>query len=189
VRPRGGALGFALLLALLIAAAGAAAAPHQFSSADGGYTVAFPAMPQEQITQEDNARTVLNALNHDNGYYAVVHVDHAFAVNTNDELEENIAKFCKQIGAPTQMRRKRKFAKGGGEQLPAEEFTFESEELVGKGIVMVEGQRTYMAVAFGVKPTNRKAAVDRFIASFKFKAAPRSKDKSPAVVEKAKPKP
>jgi hypothetical protein len=178
-----------MMAALAVAASPLMAAPHQFSSSDGGYAVTFPAAPKEEITQEDNARTVLNALNHDNGYYAVVHVDHAFAVNTDDELEENITKFSKQIGAPTQLRRKRKFAKAPGEQLPAEEFTFESAEIVGKGIVVVEGQRTYMVVAFGVKPHNRKAAVDRFLASFKFKAPPKAKDKkAPEVVEKSKAK-
>jgi hypothetical protein len=185
------AAGFAWAMAMLVAAPVVMAASHQFSSVEGGYSVTFPAMPQEQVSEEDNARTVLNALNHDNGYYAVVHVDHSFSVNTDDELEENVTKFSKQIRAPTQLRKKRKFAKAPGEQLPAEEFTFESDELVGRGIVVVEGQRTYMVVAFGVKPANRKAAVDRFLASFKFKppekSAPKAK-KSLETVEKAKPK-
>ncbi len=193
---RGGPVELAWVMAILVAAPAVMAAPHQFSSSDGGYAVTFPAMPQEQVTQENNARTVLNALNHDNGYYAVVHVDHAFDVKTDDELEENITRFSKQIRAPTQLRRKRKFTKGPGEQLPAEEFTFESDELVGKGVVVVEGQRTYMAVAFGLKPHNRKVAVDRFLASFKFKAPAKAKDKtsqkdkkSPEAVEKSKPEP
>jgi hypothetical protein len=126
------AVGVVLSIALLVAASAVMAAPYLFTSTDGGYWVTFPSMPQEQITQENNARTVLNALNHDNGYYAVVHVDHPFAVTADDELEGNITKFTKQIGAPTQVRRKKKFSKKSGEQLPAEEFTFESPELVGE---------------------------------------------------------
>src|SRR5262245_53821000 len=86
----------AVALTLLVAPLSPAApAPYQFKSDEGGYSVAFPAMPKEEITQENNARTVLNALNHDNGYYAVVHVDNAFATDANDELEGNIARFTK----------------------------------------------------------------------------------------------
>lgn len=187
-RRRRRALGVALSIGLLASISVASAAPYQFSSADGGYSVTFPSLPEEQITNEGNARTVLNALNHDNAYYAVVHVDHAFAPNTDDELDDNITKFSKQIGAPTQLRRKKKFTKGPREQLPAEEFTFESPQLVGKGIVVVEGQRTYMAVAFATKPHDHKSAVDRFVASFKFKTPAKPKEKSPAPAEKVKSK-
>ena len=128
-----------------------------------------------------------NALNHDNGYYAVVHVDHKFDLKVDDELEGNINVFTKQINAPTQSRKKRKFVKGPGEQLPAEEFTFESSELVGKGIVIVEGRRVYMVAAFGSKPHDRKAAVDRFMKSFKFQA-PDKKNQDPPKVAKTKAK-
>jgi hypothetical protein len=175
-------------LTLFVAASPVAAAPYQFTSDDAGYSITFPAQPQEVVTEENNARTVLNAVNHDEGYYAVVHVIHSYDLSANDELEGNIAKFTQQIGAPTQLRRKRKFAKAPGEQLPAEEFTFDSVALVGKGIVIVDGRRTYMVVAFATKPHNRKATVDRFVASFKFKGPPRQKETTPKVVTKSKPK-
>ena len=64
-----------LIAALTLPARFSAAAPHQFTSADGGYSVTFPAAPQEQMNEDERARTVLNALNYDNGYFAVVHVD------------------------------------------------------------------------------------------------------------------
>lgn len=176
-------------LTLFLAASPVAAAPYQFMSEEAGYSITFPAQPQEQVTQENNARTVLNAINHDEGYYAVVHVDHSYDVSANDELDGNITKFTQQIGAPTQLRRKRKFAKAPGEQLPAEEFTFDSVALVGKGIVVVDGRRTYMVVAFATKPHNRKAAVDRFVASFKFKGPPKPKETTPKLLTKNKPKP
>ena len=165
-------------LLVLIAALAAAAAPYKFASAEGGYSVSFPAAPQEQVNEDDNARTVLNALNHDHGYYAVVHVDNKFDLKLNDELEGNINKFTEQFNAPTQLRRKKKIARGPGDELPAEEFTFESGELLGKGFVIVEGRRTYMIAAFAIKPNDRKAAVDRFINSFRLKASAPSKDKA-----------
>ena len=173
--------------AALLATCNVAVAVYRFTSVEGGYSVAFPAAPQEQIDEDANARKVLSALNHDNGYYAVVHVDHKFDLNTDDELEGNVTVFTKQINAPTQLRKKRKFTKGPGEQLPAEEFTFESSELVGKGIVIVEGRRVYMVTAFGTKPHDRKAAVDRFMKSFKFKG-PEKKEKAPQKEVKSKPK-
>ena len=179
---------FSLLAAALLATCNVAVALYRFTSVEGGYSIAFPAAPQEQIDEDTNARKVLNALNHDNGYYAVVHVDHKFDLKTDAELEGNINIFTKQINAPTQLRKKRKFAKGPGEQLPAEEFTFESNELIGKGIVIVEGRRVYMVAAFGSKPHDRKAVVDRFVKSFKFKG-PEKKEKDPQKVVKSKPKP
>jgi hypothetical protein len=170
----------ALVLALVLPLP-ALAAPYQLTSADGGYSITFPAGPQEQVNEDANARTVLNALNYDNGYYAVVHVDNKLDLKLNDELEGNINKFTEQFHAPTQLRRKKKVVRAPGEELPAEEFTFESDELVGKGIVIVAGRRTYMIAAFGLKPHDRKAAVDRFVKSFKFKiAAPIGKPPSKA---------
>lgn len=173
-------------LMLLVAGSAVGAATYQLTSDEAGYSITFPAKPQEEITQENNARTVLNALDHDNGYYAIVHVDHTYAVKADDELEGNITKFTQQIGAPTQLRRKRKFAKAPGEQLPAEEFTFESVALVGKGVVVVDGQRTFMVVAFATKPHNRKLAVERFVASFKLTGPGKQKEKTPPVAEKTK---
>jgi hypothetical protein len=165
-------------LLVLIAALAAVAAPYKFTSAEAGYSVSFPAAPREQVNEDTNARTVLNALNYDNGYFAVVHVDNKFDLKLNDELEGNINRFTEQLNAPTQLRKKKKIARGPGDELPAEEFTFESEELLGKGMVIVEGRRTYMVAAFAIKPNDRKAAVDRFINSFKLKAAAPGKDKA-----------
>jgi hypothetical protein len=45
-----------------------------------------------------------------------------------------------------------------------------------------------MVVAFASKPHDRKATVDRFVASFKFKSPPKPKETTPKVVTKSKPK-
>ena len=180
--------GIAASVMLLVAASPVAAASYKFTSDEAGYSITFPEQPQQEVTEENNAHTVLNAVNHDEGYYAVVHVDHAYEVSADDELDGNITKFTQQIGAPAQLRRRKKFAKAPGDQLPAEDFIFESVALVGKGFVVVDGRRTYMVVAFSNKPHNRKAAVDRFVASFKFKTAAKAKDIKPSPDAKAKPK-
>jgi hypothetical protein len=178
----------ALIAALLLAPRHATAAAHSFTSTEGGYSVSFPAAPQEQVSEDANARTVLNALNHDNAYYAVVHVDNKVDLKLNDELEGNIRKFTEQFHAPTQLRRKKKIPRAPGDELPAEEFTFESDALIGKGVVIVEGRRTFMVAAFAIKPHDRKATVDRFVKSFKLKASAPSNGK-PAKVTKEQPKP
>ena len=103
-----------LIAALTLPARFSAAAPHQFTSADGGYSVTFPAAPQEQMNEDERARTVLNALNYDNGYFAVVHVDNKRDLKLNDELEGNITKFTDQLNAPAQLRRKKKVARRAG---------------------------------------------------------------------------
>ena len=58
---------------------------------------------------------------------------------------------------------------------------------IGKGLVIVEGRRVYMVAAFGSKPHDRKAAVDRFMKSFKFQA-PDKKNQDPPKVAKTKAK-
>jgi len=188
-RPARGTILLAASLAVTLAAVWpAAAAPYQFTSAEGSYSLAFPAGPQEEINESETARSVLNALNHDNGYFAVVHVDHKFDPKPTDELEGNINKFTQQFNAPTQTRKKRKFTRAAGDQLPAEEFTFENEELKGKGIVIVDGRRTYMITAFALKPHDRQAAIDRFMKSFKLKVAPVAQPQPQKLVKgKAKP--
>jgi hypothetical protein len=180
---------FLVLCLLLVAPRPLAAASYLFTSPDGGYSVTFPAPPQEQVNEDDGARTVLNALNQDNAYYAVVHVDNKVDHDLDDELEDNVTRATKQFNAPTQLRKKRKFPRGSGDQLPAEEFTFESAELAGKGMVIVDGRRTYMVLALGIKPHEHKAAVDRFVKSFKFKVAPPASPKTAKVAkDRGKPK-
>jgi hypothetical protein len=176
-----------VLVPLALAPQPLAAAPYQFTATDGSYAVSFPAPPQEQVNEDEAARWVSNAVNHDNGYYAVVHVDNKVDHELDDELEDNVTKAAKQFNASTQLRKKMKITRGAGDQLPAEEFTFENAELAGKGMVIVDGRRTYMVLALGIKPHDHKAAVDRFIKSFKFKvAAPPASAK--VVKGKTKPK-
>jgi hypothetical protein len=176
----------ALIAALVLVTRPAAAYP--FTSTEGGYSVSFPAAPQEQVNEDATARTVHNALNYDNAYYAVIHVDNKVDLKVNEELDGNIKKFTEQFDAPTQLRRKKKFTRAPGNELPAEEFTFEGETVVGKGIVIVDGRRTFMVVAFAVKPHDRKATVDRFVKSFTFKVSAPNKPKA-AKATKIKPKP
>jgi hypothetical protein len=178
-----------VLVPLVLAPRPLAAAPYQFTASDGSYSVSFPMAPQEQVNEDEAARWVSNAVNHDNGYYAVVHVDNKVDHELDDELEDNVTKAAKQFNASTQLRKKLKVARGPGDQLPAEEFTFENAELAGKGMVIVDGRRTYMVLALGIKPHDHKAAVDRFIKSFKFKvAAPAGPSAAKVAKGKTKPK-
>jgi hypothetical protein len=177
------------LVSLALAPQPLAAAPYQFTASDGSYSVSFPAAPQEQVNEDEAARWVSNAVNHDNGYYAVVHVDNKVDHELDDELEDNVTKAAKQFNASTQLRKKLKITRGPGDQLPAEEFTFENPELTGRGLVIVDGRRTYMVLALGIKPHDHKAAVDRFIKSFKFKvAAPAGPNAAKIAKGKTKPK-
>jgi hypothetical protein len=46
-------------------------------------------------------------------------------------------------------------------------FTYESDKLAGKGLVIVSGRRSIMAAAFAFEPNDRRAAIDQFLQSFK----------------------
>ena len=172
-----GAMRLGQLAAVVIATCAVAVTVHAFTSKEGGYTVAFPAKPTESVEVEGNARTVLNTVTHDNVGYAVAHVDYEVDLKDDQEFDANLANIAKPFGASVTGRKRMKITRGPGDQLPAEEFVFESDSVAGKGLTILDGRRAYTAAAFGFKPHDRKAAVDRFMKSFKLKAKATPKEK------------
>jgi len=61
----------------------------------------------------------------------------------------------------------------GDKPLLAKQFTYESDRMTGRGIVVVEGLSSYLAAASALKPASREAAVNAFLRSFKLE--PRNK--------------
>lgn len=177
-----------LVAAALIAACSVGVAVYAFTSTEGGYTVAFPAKPSESVEIEGNARTVVNTLTHDNVGYAVAHVDYDVDIKDDQEFDANLANIAKPFAASVKSRKRLKITRGPGDQLPAEEFVFEGDTVSGRGLTILDGRRAYTAAAFGFKPHDRLAAVDKFMKSFKLKPKPKAKPKDQPKATAAKPK-
>jgi hypothetical protein len=81
--------------------------------------------------------------------------------------QANAVNFADAVKAPVTSRRRTQFIAASGEKLRQLEFSCESDKLADKGIVIVSGRRSIMAAAFAFKPNDRRAAIDRFLPSFR----------------------
>jgi len=157
----------AMLAAALWLAAGAAAASLEvYGSKEGDYAVDFPARPQEEIENGGNFRLVSHALSHDGAIYIAAHGDFAEPVKADLELDANIDNYVNAIrGCRVTWRGALAFARGA-RPLPAKQFLYESEQLTGKGYVVVDGSSSYLVAVSVLRPNRRERAAEGFLASF-----------------------
>jgi hypothetical protein len=155
----------ALAAALLLAAAGMAFSLDTYDSGAGGYSVVFPSPSEENIQTTPNYRIVTHVLREDNVIYIAAHGDYTMQLDPELELNANIDNYVKEIRARVLSRGTLVIARGD-KPLLAKQFTYESDQLLGKGIVVVEGKTSYLAAASAVKPNNREKAVSAFVSSF-----------------------
>jgi len=162
-----GALRFAslaILAATLLPAGAAAQVP--FTSAEGGYSISFPAEPRETAETKPEGKIFSYIVRQDDAVYGSSHVEYNSELDVEAELQSNAVNFAEAVKAPVTSRRRTQFTAASGEKLPELEFAYESDKLAGKGIVIVSGRRSIMAAAFAFKPNDRRAAIDQFLQSF-----------------------
>jgi hypothetical protein len=160
----------ALAAVLLLAAAGAAFSLDVYGSKEGDYSVRFPSPPEENIQTTSAYRILTHALNEDNVIYIAGHGDFVAPLDPEQELNANIDNYVKEIHGKVVWRAPLAFGRGD-KSLQAREFTYESDRLIGRGIVVVEGLSSYLAAASALKPHNREAVVNAFLRSFKLEPA------------------
>jgi hypothetical protein len=157
-------------IAILAAAlwwAGGASAEVPFTSAEGGYSVSFPAQPRETVETRPDGKIFSYMVRQNDAAYGSSHVEYKSDLDVEQELQANAVNFAEALKAPVTSRRRTQFAAPSGEKLPELEFTYESDKLAGKGIVIVSGRRSILVAAFAFKPNDRRAAIDQFLQSFK----------------------
>jgi hypothetical protein len=154
-----------LAAALLLAAGAAAEVP--FTSPEGGYAVSFPAQPRETVETRPDGKIFSYMVRQQDAAYGTSHVEYNADLDIEQELQANAANFAAALQAPVVSRRRAQVTAANGEKLPDLEFTYESDKLAGKGIVVVSGRRSILVTAFGFKPNDRRAAIDQFLQSFK----------------------
>jgi len=170
---------FAARLAPLVAACiwltnTSASARDVYPSKEGDYAIEFPAKPAEEIDTSGGLRVVMHVLKNDEVIYIAGHGDLAVAPKPEVELDASIEKYVAAIrGCRLMSRAPLAFARGG-KPVAAKQFTYESNQIVGRGIVVVDGVSSYIVAASALKPYNRQKAVDAFLGSFAL--APARKD-------------
>ena len=155
----------AAVLLLLLPAAAAAQVP--FTSTEGGYSISFPAEPRETVETKPEGKIFNYIVRQDNAAYGSSHVDYKSDLDVEQELQANAANFADAMQAPVTSRRRTEFTAPSGDKLPELEFTYESDKVAGRGIVVVSGRRSILVTALALKPNDRRAAIDRFLQSFK----------------------
>ena len=157
---------FAFAAALLFAAAGAALSPDVYPSVAGDYSVSFPSPPQENVQTTPAYRIVTHVVKDNDVIYIVAHGDFEVALRADLELDANIDNYVKELNASVASRGPLTFGRGD-KTLPAKQFTYQSERLTGKGIVVVDDKGSYLAAATAIRPDNHDAAVNAFVSSFR----------------------
>jgi hypothetical protein len=157
---------FVLAVALLFAAAATALAPYVYPSVAGDYAVNFPSTPKEDVQTSSAYRIVSHAISEDSVIYIVAHGDFQVPPPPEIELDANIDNYVKELHANVFSRGPLAIGRGD-KPLLAKQFTYESDRMTGKGIVVVDGKSSYLAAASALKPASREAAVNAFLSSFR----------------------
>ena len=144
-----------------------ACAQVPFTSAQGGYSILFPAEPRETVETKPDAKIFNYMVRQGDTVYGSSHVEYNADLDVEQELQANAVNFADAVKAPVTSRRRTQVGTASGEKLPELEFTYESDKLAGKGVVIMSGRRSILVTAFALKPNDRRAAIDQFLQSLK----------------------
>jgi hypothetical protein len=144
-----------------------ASAQVPFTSAEGGYSISFPAGPLETAATKPEGKIFSYTVRHDDAVYGSSHAEYNSELDIEQELQANAVNFADAVKAPLTARRRIQFTAASGEKLPELAFTYESDKLAGKGLAIASGPRSIMAAAFAFKPNDRRVATDQFLQPFK----------------------
>ena len=114
------------ILAAVLLLPGGASAQAPFTSAEGGYTISFPAAPKETVETKPEGKISSYIVRHDNGVYGTSHAEYKSDLDVEAELQANAVNFADAVKAPLTSRRRTQFSAASGERLPELEFTYKA---------------------------------------------------------------
>lgn len=160
---------FSLLFAAVLAISFPAAAEVPFTSPEGGYSIVFPIQPKDQASTAYRSKTALHIAVDDQALFIAGDTVYEDVVDVERELQADVDNFIKAIsGAKLTGQKRTDFVATSGEKLPAVEYSMDADKMTGKGIVVITGAHTAcLFFSAGIKPADRQAAVERFLASAK----------------------
>lgn len=163
----------ALLLCLTLLTQPASAEWKTLSYNDAGFRALFPAQPDySSETMTDLSEPyVLHTYIAQAGdlFFAVTYGAYpaSYVFDPAAELKANQDNFNSGVEARLLTSRQTTYERAAGDTLPALEFMSESEAFDLKGIVIMDGQKAYMAVAGNKKGIDAADETDRLIGSFR----------------------
>jgi outer membrane protein OmpA-like peptidoglycan-associated protein len=141
--------------------------PVQFTSEEGDYSVDYPDQPEKKDWGVGNDHGSLYIAVLANVIYMSGYSVYNQDVDADRELEANTTSFAKEIHAKVTEKKRTRFVRAPGDELPALECTVESDKALGRCLSVVDGRRFYIVSGLSVKPQNGEAAIDLFLKSFK----------------------
>ncbi len=141
--------------------------PVQFKSEEGDYSLDYPDQPEKKDWAVGNAHGSLYIAVLANVIYMSGYSVYNQDVDPDRELEANTTSFAKEIHAKVTEKKRTRFVRAPGDELPALECTVESDKALGRCLSVVDGRRFYIVSGLSVKPQNGEAAIDLFLKSFK----------------------
>lgn len=160
---------FSLLLAAALATALPAGSQVPFTSSEGGYSIVFPVQPKDQPSTGYRSKTALHIAVDDKALFIAGDTIYEDEMNVEQELKADVDNFIKAIsGAKLTAQKRGEFLAASGDMLPAIEYSMDADRMTGNGVVVVTGSHTVcLFFAAALKPADRRAAIDRFLASAK----------------------
>ena len=159
---------FAVALSLASVIAADASAQVPVSSAEGGYSIVFPAKPEQKNTEQPGVKMVTHAVRAGDNVFVLA--EGLFDANIPDAgamMDRDVADYIKAFNGRQTWGGTKDFVTSSGVSLPSRQFTFEAETLSGKGLVVVSGRRDIVIAAEKIRPNGTDEAVEKFLNSFK----------------------
>jgi hypothetical protein len=138
---------------------------------DAGFSAWFPVEPEESSEPAPGNRTVTWVARDRSFIYLVGVSRYAKLPESRAELEANLKNFLTGAKGRVLSRKVTTISRPGGRPLPALLFIFAGDPLSGSGIIVSDGDRSYMAMGAKLNDQNGdETEIDRFIMSFKLTA-------------------
>lgn len=146
-----------------------ASAQTPVSSAEGRYSIMFPATPQRNDSSQAGVSLTTYVVRAGDNVFVLA--EGLFASDIPDAaamMDQDVTGYINSLeGGRETSRQSADFVTSSGKLLPARQFSFESNTMAGKGLVVVSGRRDIVIGAQSIKPNGTGAPNDKFIASFR----------------------
>jgi hypothetical protein len=107
-----------------------------------GYSVVFPAKPNDVSETPNGVKTILHVLAFDQAIFLSADGVYPEDIVAEEVLQKDVDNFAIAVKGTITARRRTEFTAASGEKFPEVEFTFDAPKQTGKGIVIVTGLRT-----------------------------------------------
>ncbi len=162
-------IGSLAVAAAVLLAPGTLGAQAPFTPAKGGYTVTFPAKPQEkEVALSPQVKSTVYSVNRADAAFLAGYTEYTQDMDTGKELAADVQSFITSLPARMTARKSSVIKLASGASAERVEFSFDGEKTAGRGVAVMTGPRSSVMIAgLAMKPVGKPADVDAFVKSFK----------------------